>query len=92
MFAKNFHLHWIAGRANVLSKYIVNIFLNFRRGFCGSFPSLFPKASASCCKKILFYLAAKNILFQTGDINIFVLRGAFFKRKIPSLKVLQSYS
>ena len=22
MFAKNYHLHWIAGRANILSKYI----------------------------------------------------------------------
>ena len=28
-------------------------FFNFGRGFCGSFPMLFPKAPASCCKKIL---------------------------------------
>ena len=50
---KNYHLHWIAGRANILSKYIIYIFFSFGRGFCGSFPMLFPKAPASCCKKIL---------------------------------------
>ena len=26
MFAKNYHLHWIADRANILSKYIIYIF------------------------------------------------------------------
>ena len=51
MFAKNYHLHWIAGRANILSKYIIYIFFNFGRGFYGSFPMLFPKAPASCYKK-----------------------------------------
>ena len=51
-FAKNYHLHWIADRANILSKYIIHILFNFGRGFCGSFPMLFPKAPASCCKKI----------------------------------------
>ena len=53
MFPKKYHLHWISDRANILSKYIVYIFFNFGRGFCGSFPILFPKAAASCCKKIL---------------------------------------
>ena len=53
MFAENYHLRWIAGRANILSKYIIYIFFNFGRGFCGSFPMLFPKTPASCCKKIL---------------------------------------
>ena len=51
MFAKNYHLHWIAGRANIPSKYIIYIFFNFRRGFCGFFPMLFPKAPPFCCKK-----------------------------------------
>ena len=54
---------------------------------------LFPKAPASCRKKILklifaglyFYIyelkkCVFKILFQTGDINIFVLRGVFFSR------------
>ena len=97
MFAKNYHLHWIASRANILSKYIIYIFLNFRGGFCGSFPMLFSKAPASGCKKILNYfllhctsifMSSKSvsqifkILFQTGDINIFVLRGVFFSRYV----------
>ena len=38
MFAKNCHLHWIASRANILSKYIIYIFFNFWRGFCSSSP------------------------------------------------------
>ena len=44
-------LEW--GRANIFSKYIIHIFFNFGRGFWGSFPMLFPKAPASCCKKKL---------------------------------------
>ena len=50
---KNYHLHQTAGRANILSKYIIYVFFNFGRGFCGSCNMLFPKAPASCCKKIL---------------------------------------
>ena len=53
---------------------------------------LFPKAPASCCKKILKYfllhctsifMSSKfvsqifKILYQTRDINIFVRRGVF---------------
>ena len=49
---KNYHLHWLAGRVDILRKYIIYIFFNFGRGFCGSFFILFPKAPASCCKKI----------------------------------------
>ena len=83
-------------RANILSKYIIYNFFNFGRGFCGFFPMLFPKAPASGCKNILtdfccivlLYLWAQKvsqifkILFQTGDINIFVLRGVFFSRYV----------
>ena len=58
---------------------------------------LFPKASAFCNKKILKYfllhgtsicMSSKivsqifKILFQTGDINIFVLRSVFFSRYV----------
>ena len=32
MFAKNYNLHWIAGKANILSKYIIYKFFNFGRG------------------------------------------------------------
>ena len=103
MFAKNYHLHWIASRANILSKYIIYIFLNFRGGFCGSFPMLFSKAPASGCKKILNYfllhctsifMSSKSvsqifkILFQTGNINIFVLRGVFFWQICSTKKLL----
>ena len=33
-------------------KFITYLF-NFGRGYCGSFSMFFPKAPASCCKKIL---------------------------------------
>ena len=49
---KNYHLHLIVGRTNILGKYIIYIFLNFGCGFYSSFPMLFPKAPA-CCKKTL---------------------------------------
>ena len=88
MFAKSYHLHWIADRANILCKYIIYKFFNFGYGFCGSFPMLFPKAPASSCKKILncFFLHCTSIFmdlksksqifkisFQTGEINVFVI-------------------
>ena len=64
------------------------MFFNFVGGFCGSFPMLFPKTPASCRKKVLLHCASMfmssksvsqifKILFQTGDINTFVLRGVF---------------
>ena len=51
MFAKNYYLHLIAGRANILSKYIIYIFFNFGFGFYGSFPMYF---------QMLQLLVAKN--------------------------------
>ena len=95
MFATSYHLHWIAGRANILRKYIIYIFFNFGRSFCVSFSMLFPKAPTSCCKEfwtnfccIVFYInelkkCVSHIfksLFQTGDINLFIVRGVFFSR------------
>ena len=61
MFAINYHVHWISGRANFLSKYIIYIFFNFGRGCCGSFPMLFPKTPASCYKRFWTYFCC--ILF-----------------------------
>ena len=97
MFAKNYHLHWIAGTANILSKYIIYIFFNFGRGFF-TFPFLcyFQKLQLLdvkifwtnfCCIVLLYLWAQKvsqilKILFQTGGINIFVLFGVFFSRYI----------
>ena len=57
---------------------------------------LFPKAPASCGKNIEIIFAALysirmssksvsrifKILFQIGDVNIFVLRGVFFSRYV----------
>ena len=51
MFAKNYYLHLIVGRENILSKYIIYIFFNFGCDFCSSFALLLPEAPASCCKK-----------------------------------------
>ena len=71
--------------------------LNFERGFCDSFSILFPEALAFCGEKVLkqfllhcisICISSKNlsrifkILFQTGNINIFVLRGVFFSRSV----------
>ena len=50
---KDYHLHWIAARANILCKYVIYLFSNFGRCFCGSFSMLFPKAPASRGKNIL---------------------------------------
>ena len=62
--------------------------------FAVPFFKLFPTAPASCGKEVLIqfllhftsiHMSSKvsqifKILFQTGDINIFVLLGAFFSR------------
>ena len=56
MFAKNYHLHWIAGRANILSKYIVYIFFNFERGFYGSFCFEKQKNSELIFAALYFYI------------------------------------
>ena len=72
MVIKNYHWQWIAGRANILSKYIIYIFFNFGRGFCGSFPMLFPKAPASCCKK-KFELIFAALYFSIYVLKKFVL-------------------
>ena len=50
---KNYHLHWIAGRANIVSKYI--IIFQFWVWLLGLLSHVISKTSASCCKKILNY-------------------------------------
>ena len=54
---KHYHLHWIAVRANILSKYIMSIFSSFGRGFCGSFPTL-PEKLQPLVKKFELIFAA----------------------------------
>ena len=97
MLAKNYVLRCIAGRANIFSKYTIYIFFKFGSDSCGPFPMLFPKVPASCCKRNLalflqhctsIFMSSKNvsqifkILFETGDINVFVIRGVFFSRYV----------
>ena len=71
---------------------------NFGREFCDSFSKmLFSKFQASCGKKkfqiiftaLYFYLSELKecvsgfkILFQTGDVNIFILCGIFFTKYV----------
>ena len=76
----------------IFNIYIYIFFFNLGHGFCGSFSMLFPEAPVYCDKAILKWfllhctsirMTSKSvsqifkISFQTGDINIFVLRGVF---------------
>ena len=103
IFAKKCHLHWIADRANIICKYITYTFFQFwawlLRFLCyvvSKSCSLLWKKKLNnfCCIVILFVWAQKSvsqifeILFQTGDINIFVLLGVFIS--ICSTKKLLS--
>ena len=37
MSAKNYHLHWIVGRPDIFSKYVLYIIFNFESGFHRTF-------------------------------------------------------
>ena len=68
MFAKNHHLHWIAGKTNILCKCLIYIYFQFwvwlfRLLFC------FIYMNSKIVSQIL------KILFQTENINISVIRG-----------------
>ena len=79
------------------SIYIYIYIFIFGYGFCDSFSMLFPEGPGSCDKEILknFLLHSTSIsmsskglsqifkiLFQTGYVNIFVLRGVVFSRYV----------
>ena len=97
MFAKSYHLHWITSRANILCKYLINIyFFNFGRGFCGFFSLLFTELQLLVIKKnwnifcsiVLLFVCTQKVsqifktLFQTEDIDIFVLGRVFFSKYV----------
>ena len=78
-------------------QYIYIYIFIFGYGFCDSFSMLFPEGPGSCDKEILrnFLLHSTSIsmsskglsqifkiLFQTGYVNIFVLRGVVFSRYV----------
>ena len=89
--SKKLPLHWIADRANILCKYVI-YFFNFGCAFAASFLCYFQKLQLLVVKKfwsnfcfiVLLFLWSEKVsqifktLFQTRDINIFVLRGVFF--------------
>ena len=52
MFAKNYDLHWIAGRTNILCKCLINTFFQFWQWVLWFFFYVFPEAPALCDKKI----------------------------------------
>ena len=78
---------WIGLQAEQI--FSVNIYTYFSIlgvAFLVPFLCFFPKAPSFSCKKI--FMSSKSvsqifkILFQTGDINIFALRGVFFSRYV----------
>ena len=70
MFPKNYHLHWIAGRANILTKYIIYIFFNFGRGFYGSKSSSFllQKNFEPILAALYFYIYELKMCLRTFKI------------------------
>ena len=67
MFAKNFHLHWIAGRANILCKYV--IFFQSWVWLWGSFSMLFPEIQLLVLKKIEIIFAALYLyLYELSSV------------------------
>ena len=89
-------MHWIAGRANIISEKIIYIFFSILgMVFVVLFQCYFQKLELLVVKKIWtnfcwctsICMSSKvshilKILFQTGDINIFVLCGVFFSRYV----------
>ena len=58
MFAKNYHLHWIEGRANILSKYLIYVFSILCVAFAVAFFRYFQKLHLFVVKKIELIFAA----------------------------------
>ena len=89
-FGKNYHLPWIAGRANILCEYLIYIFFQFwawllrflfyiisRRNFEIIFAAF---TSVSMSSKSVSQIS--KMLFQTGNINIIVPHGVHFSRYV----------
>ena len=93
---KNYHLHWIAGRATLLCQYLIYIFSILGVGFSALSLCYFQKLqlfvvkkfwNSFCCIVLLFVWAQKEsqiftIVLETGAINIFVFLGDFFIRYV----------
>ena len=93
---KNYHLHWIAGRATLLCQYLIYIFSILGVAFSVLSLCYFQKLqlfvvkkfwNSFCCIVLLFVWAQKEsqiftIVLETGAINIFVFLGDFFIRYV----------
>ena len=93
---KNYHLHWIAGRATMLCQYLIYIFSILGVGFSVLSLCYFQKLQLFvvkkfwnnfCCIVLLFVWAQKEsqiftIVLETGAIHIFVFLGDFFIRYV----------
>ena len=87
-------MHWIAGRANILCKYLICTFIILGVAFALPFLCCFHKLKflvIKCLKQILLHCTSNCIslkrvsqifktLFQTGNVDIFILCGIFFGR------------
>ena len=97
MFAKNYHLYWIAGRTNILSKYIIDVFQFW--AWLSRFLSYVISKSSSFLFQTNFELIFAALycymyesskirsqifknLFQTGDINIFALFSIYLRHNL----------
>ena len=91
-------LHWIEGRTNIFRKYIIYIFFQFWAWLLRFLFYVFSKSSSYCGKEtfwnnfwrivLLICMSSKSIsqifkiLFQTGHIDIFVLRDVLCSRYV----------
>ena len=68
MFGKNYHLHWIAGKADILSKYIIYIFLYVYTCFfpviSKSSSLLLKKFGTDFCCMVLLHLWALKVCLR----------------------------
>ena len=89
MFAKNYYLHWTGVKAEQMFSvkiYYIYIFSIFSKAFVAPFHKKILKQFLLHCTSICMSSKSVSqifkILFQTGNINIFVLHGVFFGRSV----------
>ena len=82
MFAKNYHFHWIARRANILYKYLIYIFFNFGRGFSDPFLYYFQKLKLLAIKKFWNNFCCIALLFVWDRKACLRFLKSYFKLEI----------
>ena len=71
MFAKNYHLHWIAATAYILSKCSIHIFFQFWTWLLPFFSMLSPASYNKKILKIFFYIVLLLVWLQTVCLRFF---------------------